>query len=89
MCIVRQIVTGQIAGRSIKTVGFKDVCTGLKIFFMNTTNNVWLRQYQQVIHAFEIDVPASESFTVIISIFKTVALNHCAHSTIKQQNALL
>src|SRR3546814_1325120 len=46
-----------------------------------------LRQYQQIVVAFQIARPVGEALTTIMHLFELVALDHRSHRAIEHQNA--
>ena len=83
-----ELVVGLRNRRGVEGIGFDDVSTGGKILGVNTANDLGPRQQQQVVVALQIVLMIGEARIAKVALFQPVALNHCAHGAIKDENAL-
>ena len=70
----------------VEGVCFNNICAGLKIFFMNSANDFWPGDAEQLVISFHINVPVAKLFTPVIGFLKFVALDHCAHCAINHED---
>ncbi len=55
---------------------------------MDSTDNLGLCQGEQVVIALKIARPVPEAFTPVVFFLKPISLNHRAHGTIQEHDAL-
>ena len=77
---------GNLGG--VEGVGFENVRTSVQIGLFDGPNHVRTTENQQVVVAFDITWPVGEAFATVVLFLQPVALDHCAHATIENQNAL-
>ena len=68
--------------RTVKGIGFNNVGASFQVSFMNTLNDLWLCQNEQVVIAFQIISPISKTLATVIGFFQFMALDHGTHRTI-------
>ena len=76
------------SGRA-KCIGFDDVRTGSKVLAVDLADDVWACQAEQLVIAFDINVVLRETCTTVVGFTQFILLNHRAHCTIKDDDALL
>jgi hypothetical protein len=72
-----------------KGVGLDDVGTRLQVFAVDALDDLGLGEHQQVVVALEVLVPVLEAFAAVVGFAQLVALDHGAHRTVEDQDALL
>ena len=85
---VGQPIVGHRHRVGIESVGFDNVGAGFKESFVNSGDDFWLGQRQQVVVAALVAMMVVKVRAVIMLAGKFVTLNHGAHGTIENQNAL-
>ena len=53
---------------------------------MNTTDHGGVTQYQQVIHAFKVDIPIGKTLAAVVFFLKFLTLDHGAHGAVQKEN---
>jgi hypothetical protein len=76
------------SGRA-KGVGFDQICASGQIAFVNVTNHIGASQAQQFIVAFDVFVKIFEALAPILRFAQFEALNHGAHCTVQNGDAVL
>ncbi|MND47409.1 hypothetical protein D3C80_383030 [compost metagenome] len=74
--------------RGVEGVGFENIGASVKIRFFDSGNDIWAREQQQVVVAFDIAWPIGEARATIVVFLEAVALDHSTHAAIENQNAL-
>ena len=73
-------------GGSVEGVGLDDVRARFQIGAVNGVDNVRLCENEQVVVAFHVAVVIGEARPTIAGLVQLVALDHCAHGPIQNQN---
>ena len=85
---VLKLVIGLRHACGVEAVGLNDVSTGHKVLTVNTGNDVWLSDDQQIVVAFDLLRDVGEALTTVVFFFQLVALNQSAHAAVEHMNAL-
>ena len=75
-------------GIRVEGVRGDDIGTRQQILAMNVCDDLWLRQDQEVVVAAQIAAPVSEARTAELRLGQTVPLDHRAHRTVEEDQAL-
>ena len=70
-------------------VGLDDVRTRFEILLVDFANHIRAREQQQLVVAFNVVRVVGETLAAVIRLPELVALDHGAHGTVEDENALL
>ncbi len=83
-----QVVIGLRNGGRVEGAGFENVGVGFKIGAVDATDDLRSGQHQQVVVAFEVVRMILEPLAAIIRLLQVVTLDHRAHRTVEDEQAL-
>ena len=86
--IVLQVEVAHRDTLGIEGVSLDDVCTSCEVFAMDVSNDVRCGEAENVVTTFEILKMIGEARTTEVFFLQMVLLNHGAHSTVKNKDAV-
>ncbi len=85
---VFQVIIGLGHGGRIEGVGLDDIGAGVQVGAVNVADDLRLCQRQQVVVALQVGVMIREARAAVVGLFQLVTLDHGAHGTIQDQDAV-
>ena len=83
-----EAIIGHGNGIGVEGVRLDDIGASLEILPMDGFNDVWLRQVERVVIEAEIFLMIGKFLAAVIGFNQAMRLNHGAHGSIEQQDAI-
>ena len=81
-------VVGHGGTRAVEGVGLDDVRAHLQVLLVDAADDLRLGQHQQVVVALQVAGPVGKALAPVIRLLQPVPLDHGAHGTVQDQDAL-